>query len=128
VGTLFLTLDEALAIHAHQIDRYGGSLGMRDCGLLDFALAMPQTTFGDEYLHPSLPEQAAAYLFHLVKNHPFVDGNKRVGLACCLAFLRLNGLRIRARDDDLVGLVLGVAEGRRTKAEVAVFLRQHARP
>ena len=120
----FLTLDEALAIHAHQIARYGGALGMRDRGLLESALAMPAATFAGDYLHPSLPEQAAAYLFHLVKNHPFVDGNKRVGLACSLAFLRLNGIHVRATDDDLVDIVMGGAEGRRSKADVAVFFRE----
>jgi death-on-curing protein len=128
VPVLFLTLDEALAIHAHQIARYGGALGVRDRGLLESALAMPSATFAGEYLHPSLPEQAAAYLFHLVKNHPFVDGNKRVGLACSLVFLRLNGISIRATDDDLVDIVMGVAEGRRSKADVAVFLRERSMP
>ena len=123
----FLTLDEALAIHAHQIARYGGALGVRDRGLLESALAMPAATFAGDYLHPSLPEQAAAYLFHLVKNHPFVDGNKRVGLACSLAFLRLNGIRVRATDDDLVDIVMGVVEGRRSKADVAVFFRERSR-
>ena len=123
----FLTLDEALAIHAHQIARYGGALGVRDRGLLESALAMPAATFAGDYLHPSLPEQAAAYLFHLVKNHPFVDGNKRVGLACSLAFLRLNGIRVRATDDDLVDIVMGVAEGRRSKADVAVFCRERSK-
>jgi death-on-curing protein len=126
VVVLFLTLDEALAIHAHQIARYGGALGLRDRGLLESALAMPAATFGAEYLHPSLHEQGAAYLFHLVKNHPFVDGNKRVGLACGLAFLRWNGIRVRASDDDLVELVMGVAAGRRSKADVAVFLRERS--
>ena len=125
---LFLTLDEALAIHAHQVARYGGALGVRDQGLLESALAMPAATFAGEYLHPSLPEQAAAYLFHLVKNHPFVDGNKRVGLACSLVFLRLNGIRVRATDDDLVDVVMAVAEGRRSKADVAVFLRERSKP
>jgi death-on-curing protein len=128
VPVLFLTLDEALAIHAHQIARYGGVLGLRDRGLLESALAMPQTTFAGEHLHPSLPEQAAAYLFHLVKNHPFIDGNKRVGLACSLAFLHLNGIRVRATDDELVDLVIGVTEGRASKADVAVFLREHSKP
>jgi death-on-curing protein len=127
VPVLFLTLDEALAIHAHQIARYGGALGVRDRGLLESALATPAATFASEYLHPSLHEQAAAYLFHLVKNHPFVDGNKRVGLACSLVFLRLNGIRVRATDDDLVGMVVGVAEGRRSKADVAVFLRDRSK-
>ena len=125
---LFLTLDEALAIHAHQIARYGGALGLRDRGLLESALAMPAATFAGEDLHPSLPEQAAAYLFHLVRNHPFVDGNKRVGLACSLAFLRLNGIRIRASDDDLVDIVMGVAEGRGAKADVPVFFRDRSEP
>jgi len=124
VPTAFLTLDEVLAIHAHQVSRYGGALGIRDRGLLESALAMPQATFGDEILHPSLHEQAAAYLFHIVKNHPFIDGNKRVGLASCLAFLRLNAVRVRASDDDLVDLVLGVASGDRSKADVAVFLHK----
>ena len=59
-----------------------------------------------------------------MKNHPFVDGNKRVGLACSIAFLRLNGIRVRATDDDLVDIVMGVAEGRRSKADVAVFSRE----
>jgi death-on-curing protein len=128
VPVLFLTLDEALAIHAHQIERYGGALGVRDQALLESALATPAATFAGEYLHPSLHEQGAAYLFHLVKNHPFVDGNKRVGLACSLAFLRLNGICVRATDDDLVDIVVGVAEGRRSKADVAVFLRERSKP
>jgi len=126
VAALFLTLDEVLAIHAHQIGRYGGALGIRDQGLLESALAMPEATFAGEHLHPSLPEQAAAYLFHLVKNHPFVDGNKRTGLACGLVFLRLNGLRIHATDDELVDLVISVIEGRRSKADVAVFFRERS--
>jgi hypothetical protein len=79
--TSFLTVDEVLAIHAHLIERYGGSPGIRDLGLLRSALAMPEASFGGETLHATLYEQAAAYCFHSVKNHPFVDGNKRVGLA-----------------------------------------------
>jgi death-on-curing protein len=126
VSNSFLSLDEVFAIHAHLIDRYGGSLGIRDRGLLESALAMPLASFSGEELHATLHEKAAAYLFHLVKNHPFVDGNKRVGLAVCLAFLRLNGMRIDATDDELVERVMGVAAGRHAKAEVAVFLRQHA--
>lgn len=124
---IFLTLDEVLAIHADQIERYGGSLGIRDHGLLESALAMPEATYADEELHPTLFEKAAAYLFHLVKNHPFVDGNKRVSLAVALAFLAMNEISIGATDDELVTLVLDVAEGRRSKADVAVFLRDHRR-
>jgi death-on-curing protein len=123
-----LSLDEVLAIHAHQIDRYGGALGIRDRGLLESALAMAEATFSGEDLHPTLHEKAAAYLFHLVKNHPFVDGNKRVGLAVCLVFLRLNGMKVRATDEELVDLVLGAIENRFSKADVAVFLRDRSAP
>jgi death on curing protein len=123
----FLTLDEVLAIHAHQIQRYGGRLGLRDRALLESALALPRATFGGEELHSSMSEKGAAYLFHLVKNHPFVDGNKRVGLATCLVFLRLNHVEIRATDDELVDLVIGVAGASRSKADVAVFLATHTR-
>ena len=125
---VFLTLDEMLALHADQIDRYGGSLGIRAVELLDSALAVPAATFGGSYLHGDLHEMAAAYLFHLVKNHPFVDGNKRTGLMAMLVFLGLNGLRLEAREDELADLVVAVAAGRVGKAETAVFVKGHARP
>lgn len=128
MGVEFLTLDEILSLHADQIAHYGGSAPLRDVGLLESALAMPPATFGGELLHTSLDEQAAAYLFHLVKNHPFVDGNKRTGLVAMLAFLGLNGRRLEAPAAELTDLVLGVAEGRVTKAEVAVFVRRHTVP
>ena len=127
MSTTFLTADEVLAIHADQIERYGGALGIRDRGLLESALAMPEATYSGEELHASLCEKAAAYLFHVVKNHPFVDGNKRVGLAVSLAFLALNEVRITATDEELVDVVLGVAQGRQSKADVAVFLERHRR-
>ena len=125
---VFLTLDEVLALHADQIDRYGGSLGIRAVELLESALAVPAATFGSSYLHGDLHEMAAAYLFHLVKNHPFVDGNKRTGLMAMLVFLGLNGLRLEAREDELADQVVAVADGRIGKAEIAVFVKGHARP
>jgi death-on-curing protein len=124
----FLTLDEVLAIHADQVERYGGLPGVRDLGLLESALAAPQAEFGGQLLHPTVEEMAGAYLFHLVKNHPFADGNKRVGLAAALAFLGLNDLRLDAEEDDVVELVLAVAAGTAGKPEVAVFLRAHLVP
>ena len=124
----FLTLDEVLALHAEQVERYGGSDGLRDLGLLESALATPRTTFGREYLHASLPEMAAAHLFHLVRNHPFLDGNKRTGLAAAIAFLGLNGLWLDADPGELAEQVLGVARGTATKADVAVFIRQNVVP
>jgi death-on-curing protein len=123
MNTVFLTLDEVLRVHAHQIATYGGSPGIRDVGLLESALAMPETTAFGEDLHPTLHEKAAAYLFHLTKNHPFIDGNKRVGLAVCLTFLAMNGLWVQATEDELVSLVLETVSGERSKADIAVFLR-----
>ena len=77
----FLDLLQIVAIHQDQLDRYGGERGLRDIELLNSAIAMPQAGFGDEYLHKGVFEMAAAYLFHIVKNHAFLDGNKRTGTA-----------------------------------------------
>jgi death-on-curing protein len=120
-------LDEVLALHAVQIERYGGRRGVRDLGLLQSALATPAATFGGGFLHPTPFEMAAAYLFHLAGNHPFVDGNERVALAAALVFLRLNGIRIQAKPDDLYRIVMNVAKGTAGKPEVALFLKAHAR-
>ena len=102
--------------------------GVRNLGLLESALATPAATFGGAFLHPTLPEMAAAYLFHLVKNHPFLDGNKRIGLAAMLVFLGLNGLDLVAEEDHLVDVVLGVAAGTTSKSVVAVFIESHTVP
>ncbi len=125
---VFLTLDEVLALHQDQIQRYGGSPGLREPALLSSALGAVAATFGGRFLHQSLFEMAAANLFYLAQNHPFVDGNKRTALAAALAFLWMNDLEIEASEDELTDLVLGVAEGRTNKAEVAVFLKTRARP
>jgi death on curing protein len=83
---LFLSLDEVLEIHEQQIARYGGPPGLRDAAALESAIATPQATFGGEFLHTSVPAMAAAYLFHLCQNHPFLDGNKRVGANAAITF------------------------------------------
>lgn len=124
----FLTLDEVLALHADQIERYGGAPGVRDVALLESAVAAPRATFDGRLLHATVPEMAAAYLFHLAQNHPFVDGNKRAALAAAIAFLGLNGLWLEVDPDALVETVLGVARGEVTKAGLAEFLRVHAVP
>ncbi len=121
----FLALEEVLALHAEQIRRFGGAPGLRDSALLASALAMPRATFGGEPLHATPWEAAAAYLFHLARNHPFVDGNKRTALAAALVFLGLNGFTVEADDDAVTGLVVGVASGAVSKSEVAVFLQRH---
>ncbi|MCK4659796.1 MAG: type II toxin-antitoxin system death-on-curing family toxin [Phycisphaerae bacterium] len=83
----FLRVDEILHVHQDQIERYGGHASIREVGLLLSAIAMPQASIGGEFLHHDLFEMAAAYLFHIVQNHPFVDGNKRTGAAVALVFL-----------------------------------------
>ena len=123
----FLGLDEVLALHADQIERYGGAPGVRDLGLLESAAATAEASFGGAYLHATVPEMAAAYLFHLAQNHPFVDGSKRVAVAATFMFLFLNDLVLDCCEDDLVDLTMGVASGRTTKADAAVFLAAHAR-
>ena len=125
IDPLFLTLDEVLGIHADQIRRYGGRPGLRDLGLLQSALAMPETTFDGEFLRGTVFEMAAAYLFHLARNHPFVDGNKRTALMSALVFLGLNGKRLDAESGALYELVDGVAAGSVDKAEVSVFFRRN---
>ncbi len=120
---LFLTLDEVVAIHRDQIERYGGSLGVRDWGLLQSAIAMPAATFGGQFLHGDLCEMAAAYLFHIVQNHPFIDGNKRVGAVAADVFLTLNNTRLTAGENQYADLILSVARGETSKSAAAEFLR-----
>ena len=109
-------------IHEEQIKRLGGSLGLRDLGLLESALAQPSMSFGESFVHVDLFEMAAAYLFHLTSNHPFIDGNKRIGLASALIFLELNGVSITRGTDILYELTMSVACGSSSKQEIAQVL------
>jgi len=124
---VFLGLEEALEIHRDQIERYGGSFGLRDMGLLQSALAMPQAGSGGQYFHADPYEMAAALLFHIVKNHPFVDGNKRVGAMAAFTFFKLNGITLKAPEPAFEKVVLSVAEGMSDKAAVARFFRKHSK-
>ena len=120
----FLSLTEVIEIHQDQMARYGGASGIRDIDLLKSAIAMPSATYSGEFLNTDVYEMAAAYLFHLVKNHPFLDGNKRVGAVSAMVFLALNGYDFDAPEDDLAEMVFAVARGEQNKAEVAVFMRR----
>lgn len=122
----FLTLDDLLDSHIEQITTYGGTQGVRDIGLLESARAQPEAQFGGQYLHTDLFEMAAAYLYHIVQNHPFIDGNKRVGLEAALVFLEINDLSLYVTDDELIELTLRTAQGLVSKTEVADFFRAHA--
>lgn len=119
----FLTLAEVVEIHRDQIKRYGGHPGLRDYDLLCAAVAMPEATFGGTYLHVDLFEMAAAYVFHICKNHPFIDGNKRTGLACGLVFLELNDITIIDEEGKLYYAVMAVASGKLDKSGIACMLR-----
>ena len=123
---LFLDLDHVLRTHRSVIAEYGGAEGVRDAGLLHSAVAMPQASFGGEYLHKDLFEMAAAYLYHIVQNHPFLDGNKRTGAATAIIFLAINGVELRADEDGLVALTLEVAQGLAGKQRIAEFFRSTA--
>lgn len=123
----FLTLGDVIEIHADQIERYGGDLGVRDRALLESAVAMPMAGFGGQYFHTDIFEMAAAYLFHIVRNHPFVDGNKRAGAVVAIVFLDLNGEDLDCSQDELEEFVLAVARGEKDKPEIAGFLRQFCR-
>ena len=118
---VFLSVDVVLKIHRRVIEEFGGAVDLRDRGLLESAVAMPQSTFGGVDLHVGMPEKAAAYHFHLCANHPFMDGNKRVAVAAAEVFLLINGYELSASDNDIEELTLGVAAGRLSKDQVIEF-------
>jgi death on curing protein len=127
VPTVFLTVDEVLDIHRDQVERYGGDLSIRDMGLLESAVALPATEFDGQQLHANIFEMAAAYLFHITQNHPFVDGNKRTGAASALVFLLLNAVEVTADEEQLEVIVWNVACGQAGKQEIAEFLKGNSR-
>lgn len=122
----FLTLGIVETIHRNQVEHYGGSLGVREPGGLESAIAQAEASFGGEYLHAFPFEMAAAYLFHLVQNHPFIDGNKRVGAMAAFVFLQINGYDLRADEDAFEAHTMTVAQGQTDKPQIAAFLQQHS--
>src|SRR2546423_14822154 len=123
----FLSLGRVLRIHRSSIEAYGGDPAVRDMGLLESALAQPRAAFGGKYLHPDLPAMAAAYLFHIVSNHPFVDGNKRTGAGAAFVFLRMNDVKVLAPEDEFTDVTLEVARSKMSKESVAEFFRRYTR-
>jgi len=121
----FLTLAEVLELHRLAIERSGGSAGVRDQGLLESAIAQPEMTFGGQELYPTLADKAAALGHSLVMNHPFVDGNKRVGHAAMETFLVLNGHEIAADVDEQERVVLGAAAGTISREDFTSWVRSH---
>src|SRR5689334_10398196 len=122
---IFLELDEVLDLHRESIHRYGGDESIRDMGLLQSALAAPAASFGGDFLHPDIASMAAALLFSLVQNHPFVDGNKRTGAAAARVFLLLNDAKFDPPNKEYEELVLAVASGNASKDVTTEFFRRY---
>lgn len=118
----FITIEQAINVHDRLLEQHGGLHGIRDAGLLASALEMPKASMFGEDLHPTLFDKAAAYLFHLVKNHPFNDGNKRTGAFIAILFLRMNAINIKVDLKLYEDLVLLTANGLANKAQISAFL------
>lgn len=120
----FLLVEDVLVLHEEQLARYGGGTGLRDPGALESAVATPRATFGGEFVHEDLHAMAAAYAFHIAQNQPFLDGNKRTGLAAALVFLDLNGLNVQDPTGRLYSAMLDIATRKLDKAGLAALLRE----
>ncbi len=123
-----LSLAEVLALHQRLLRRSGGATGIRDIGALESAVAQPLASFGDRDLYPSLIEKAAALAFSLIKNHAFVDGNKRLSHAAMEVLLLLNGHEVECGVDEQEAFWLALAAGEKSREELVAWLTEHARP
>jgi death on curing protein len=121
----FLTVDDVLTLHAIAIEDQGGDPSLRDRGLLESAIATPAQQFAERYLHEDIPAMAAAYAFHISKNHPFVDGNKRAATAAMIAFLSDNGWSFDALADEAEPIILQLAAGLLDKPAFTDWARTH---
>jgi death-on-curing protein len=121
----YLTLGEVLELYQRIIAQSGGLAGVRDLDALESALTQPRMTFGNRELYPTLVDKAAALGFSLIQNHPFVDGNKRIGHAAMETFLVLNGFEIDASVDEQEQIILQVALGKLKRDDFTAWLRAH---
>ena len=120
-----LSSDQVLKLHDALLEEFGGTSGIRDQGLLDSALNTPFATFGGRYLYPSLQAKAAQLGFGLVSNHPFVDGNKRIGAHVMLIFLAINGVELNYAQEELINVILQVASGNITAQGLLEWILEH---
>ena len=121
---IFLHVEEVIDYHTEMINEFGGAHGIRDIGLLISAVEMPKATMFGEELHPTVFDKAAAYLFHIICNHPFIDGNKRSGTVAALTFLEANCISLKYDSKELEELVVGTAQGKVKKDEIARFFEK----
>jgi len=124
----YLTLSEVLELHRRVIELTGGADGLRDLAGVESAVVQPQMTFDGDELYPSLIDKAAAICFSLVLNHPFVDGNKRIGHAAMETFLLLNGYELSANVDDAESLFLKLAGGDVERSELIGWIVANSAP
>lgn len=123
---IFLTVEQVIDFHTEIINDFGGVHGIREMGLLISAIEMPKAAMFGEFLHVSIYDKAAAYLYHILCNHPFVDGNKRCGLVTALTFLEVNAVILDYDENQLEELVIKVADGKAGKAIISdFFLKNH---
>lgn len=120
-----LTKEQVLLLHEQLLQVSGGTAGIRDEGLLDSALAAPFQTFGGQSLYPSVSAKAAQLGFGLICNHPFMDGNKRIGTHIMLVFLALNGIRLSYTQQELIDIIFAVAASQASAADFLQWLIQH---
>ena len=124
----YLLLAEVLELHRSVIEQWGGASGIRDLGALESALAQPRQSFGGQDLYPDLTSKAAALCFSLVMNHPFIDGNKRIGHAAMETFLIVNGSELRESVDEQERIMLNMAAGKLSREDFVEWVTQHTIP
>ena len=120
-----LTKEQILKLHSQLISDFGGSADVRDDALLDSAISAPFQTYGSKELYPTVLDKATRLCFGLVKNHPFVDGNKRIGAHAMLVFLAINGIELEYMDTDLIALIIAIASGKQSDTDILHWLQQH---
>ena len=121
-----LSVEDITNLHSMLISRSGGLDGIRDNNLLDLSANSPYHTFGGQYLYPTLHAMAAHLAFSLIKNHPFLDGNKRIGIFAMMVFLKMNGLPLTCTDNELETLGWGLADGSIAEAELLDWIIVHS--
>lgn len=121
----YLTREQVIKLHQALIETSGGSSGIRDVGMLDSALKTPLQTFDENELFPSVLDKAARLAFGLIKNHPFTDGNKRIGAHVMLIFLALNNIMLSYKDEELIDIILKVASGKANENDLYAWIKNH---
>ena len=125
--TIYLTAEQILFVHYRLLSETGGEHGVRDIGLLESAVARPRATFDRQEMYTDIFEKAGALMESLINNHPFVDGNKRTGIACTVLFLKQNGISFSAKNPELEKFTLRVASSKIGLSEIAKWLKNHSR-